>query len=79
MDARESHSPDSLADLYDKDAMPLNLRKAHKKLDEEVLKTLGLKPTSSYEKILETLFDLYSQANATLFTEDEITPKKKRQ
>ena len=78
LDARDSHSPDTLADLYDKEAMPANLRKAHKKLDDEVLKAMGLKPTSSYEKILEALFDLYSEANATLFTDEEITPKKKR-
>ena len=76
LDARDSHAPDSLADLYGKESMPKNLRTAHKKLDDEVLKALGLKTTSTYEKILETLFDLYSQTTATLFTEEEISPKK---
>ena len=78
LDARDSHAPDSLADLYGKESMPKNLRKAHKKLDDEVLKALGLKTTSTYEKILEALFDLYSQATATLFTEEEVSPKKKK-
>jgi hypothetical protein len=32
--AREAHFPETIADLYDPDAMPANLREAHERNDE---------------------------------------------
>ena len=78
LNARDKFPNASLADLYDRDTMPPRLHKAHETLDKAVLKAFGMPPTSSDEKILEKLFDLYSQATASLFTDDEISPRKKR-
>jgi hypothetical protein len=36
LDARAAHPGSSLADLYDPNAMPSDLAKAHQKLDKEV-------------------------------------------
>ena len=79
LDARVAQAPDTLADLYDKNAMPPNLRKAHNQLDKAVLEALGLKSSASDERLLEVLFDHYLQWTATLFTEEEISPKKMKQ
>ena len=49
----------SLADLYDENLMPKDLRDAHRKNDEEVLKTYGLKKNASEEEILSELTTLY--------------------
>jgi hypothetical protein len=48
--------------------MPPALRRAHEKLDAEVLKAFGLKATSSDEEILKTLFQRYADAIGELQT-----------
>jgi tyrosyl-tRNA synthetase len=60
--ARSSFPNNSLADLYESTSMPPALRRAHDKLDVEVLKVFGLKSTASEEEILKTLFQRYSDA-----------------
>ena len=70
--AREARPTESLAALYDKNAMPTELRAAHRAVDKEILEALGLKLDSPDEAILEKLFALYTQATADLFT----TPPK---
>lgn len=75
LDARQLHSSESLAALYDRNSMPKDLRDAHRALDKEVLAALGLKVDTSDEAILEKLFDLYTQATADLFT---APPKAKK-
>ena len=60
--ARSSFPNNSLADLYGATSMPPSLRKAHEKLDAEVLKVFGLKSTATDEEILKTLFQRYADA-----------------
>lgn len=59
--ARESHFPDTIADLYDPDRMPDDLRRAHD-LNDEVLERIyiGRRFKNDTER-LEKLFDLYTQ------------------
>ena len=60
LDVRASFPENSLADLYDRNGMPTELRKAHQALDTAMLKVLGLKAGASDEQILENLFTRYS-------------------
>jgi hypothetical protein len=62
VDARKRYPNNSLADLYDAGSMPSDLRAAHTALDRAVLGTFGLKTDASDSKVLEVLFDRYSQA-----------------
>jgi hypothetical protein len=66
--ARSSFPFNSLADLYGATSMPPALRRAHEKLDAEVLKAFGLKATASDEEILRTLFQRYADAIGELQT-----------
>ena len=61
LDARKNHKGDSLADLYNPLAMPLDLQKAHKKNDLAVLKAYGLKRSASKNEILAKLLKMYAQ------------------
>jgi hypothetical protein len=60
--ARSSFPFNSLADLYGATSMPPALRRAHDKLDAEVLKAFGLKTTATDDEILTTLFERYADA-----------------
>lgn len=63
--ARESHFPASIADLYDPDAMPENLRRAHDRNDEVLERIyIGRRFKNDSER-LEKLFDLYTKMVAT--------------
>lgn len=77
LDARALYPDNSLAALYNRDGMPSELRKAHKALDKVVLASFGLAATASDEKILETLFDRYSELTRGLL--DAEPSKSKRQ
>ena len=60
IDARAGHEGQSLADLYDPDFMPADLRKAHQRLDKVVDAAFGAKkPCSSNDERLQVLFDRY--------------------
>ena len=62
IDARNQFPNNNLADLYDVGSMPTSLRAAHNELDKAVLSCFGLKADASESRILEVLFDKYSQA-----------------
>ena len=66
--AREHHFPATIADLYDADAMPDDLRQAHERNDEVLERIyIGRRFKNDTER-LERLFDLYTKmtASATL-------------
>ena len=59
--AREAHFPATIADLYDPDAMPENLRHAHERNDEVLERIyIGRRFRNDTER-LEKLFDLYTK------------------
>jgi hypothetical protein len=59
--AREAHFPKSIADLYDPDAMPDNLRRAHEANDEVLERIyIGRRFKNDTER-LEKLFELYTK------------------
>jgi hypothetical protein len=59
LDARAAHPTSSLADLYDPDTMPANLRKAHAALDSAVDKLYRPAPFASDRDRVEHLFGRY--------------------
>jgi hypothetical protein len=62
--ARESHFPATIADLYDPDKMPANLREAHERNDETLERIyLGRRFKNDTER-LEKLFELYTKMTA---------------
>lgn len=62
--AREHHFPATIADLYDPDNMPNDLRAAHERNDEVVERIyLGRRFKNDTER-LEKLFDLYTKMTA---------------
>ena len=62
--ARESHFPATIADLYDPEAMPADLREAHDRNDETLERIyIGRRFKNDTER-LEKLFELYSQMTA---------------
>jgi hypothetical protein len=66
MDARR-HFPDStLADLYDPDAMPAALHRAHNALDRAVDRCYRQQPFISERQRVEYLFNLYENLSAPL-------------
>lgn len=59
--AREAHFPATIADLYDPDNMPADLREAHERNDEVLERIyIGRRFRNDTER-LEKLFDLYSK------------------
>lgn len=59
--ARESHFPSTIADLYDPESMPQNLRDAHDKNDEVLERIyIGRRFKNDTER-LEKLFELYTK------------------
>jgi hypothetical protein len=59
--AREAHFPATIADLYDPDAMPDDLRRAHERNDEVLERIyIGRRFKNDTER-LEKLFDLYTK------------------
>ena len=62
--ARETHFPATIADLYDPETMPENLRRAHERNDEVLERIyIGRRFKNDTER-LEKLFDLYSKMTA---------------
>jgi len=63
--AREAHFPATIADLYNPDKMPDNLRRAHERNDEVLERIyIGRRFKNDTER-LEKLFDLYTKMTAT--------------
>ena len=62
--AREAHFPATIADLYDPDNMPNNLRHAHERNDEVLERIyIGRRFKNDTER-LEKLFELYTKMTA---------------
>ena len=59
MDARALYTDSSLADLYDPDLMPFELRKAHRANDAAVLEAYGFPKDASESDIIARLFKMY--------------------
>ncbi|MGR4847148.1 class I SAM-dependent DNA methyltransferase [Rhizobium sp. LARHSG275] len=75
--AREAHFPATIADLYDPDAMPTNLREAHERNDEVLERIyIGRRFKNDTER-LEKLFDLYTKMSASAEISRKATGKKK--
>jgi len=76
--AREAHFPATIADLYDPDAMPENLRHAHERNDEVLERIyIGRRFKNDTER-LEKLFELYTKMTAAASkTPARKTPAKK--
>jgi hypothetical protein len=65
---REAHFPATIADLYDPDAMPADLREAHERNDEVLERIyIGRRFRNDTER-LEKLFDLYTKMTASAAT-----------
>lgn len=65
---RESHFPASIADLYDPDNMPTDLREAHERNDEVIERIyIGRRFRNDTER-LEKLFELYTKMTASVGT-----------
>ena len=63
--AREHHFPATIADLYDSDTMPDDLRQAHERNDEVLERIyIGRRFKNDTER-LEKLFDLYTKMTKT--------------
>ena len=69
LDARAAHPDATLAELYDPDLMPNDLRKAHRDLDRAVDRLYRSRPTfKSESERLQHLFGLYERALGRLST-----------
>jgi hypothetical protein len=64
LDARANHPESTLADLYDPDVMPSDLRKAHRDLDEAVDRLYRKEAFASDRERVEHLFTLYEKLTA---------------
>jgi N-6 DNA Methylase len=76
LDARANHPGSTLADLYDPDVMPPDLRKAHHALDDAVDKLYRAAPFASDRERVEHLFKLYEGLTADLVTKAAAKPTK---
>jgi hypothetical protein len=73
--AREAHFPATIADLYDPEKMPENLRQAHDRNDETLERIyIGRRFKNDTER-LEKLFEMYTQMTAK--QSDAKQPKRK--
>ncbi|MCY3999369.1 MAG: class I SAM-dependent DNA methyltransferase, partial [Bacteroidetes bacterium] len=66
LDARAAYPDETLADLYDPDLMPPDLRKAHQKLDQAVDKLYRRRRFDSERDRIEYLFFLYENMQTPL-------------
>ena len=74
--ARAAHPDATLADLYDPDVMPVNLRNAHRDLDRAVDKLYRRSGFSSDRERVEHLFGLYEKMMVPLAANNK--PKRRR-
>jgi hypothetical protein len=76
--AREAHYPATIADLYDPDAMPDDLRAAHERNDEVLERIyIGRRFRNDTER-LEKLFEMYTKMTATEAAKAAPKPTPKR-
>lgn len=74
LDVREYHCDKTLAQLYDPDLMPDNLRQAHSEVDEYVD---SLYSKRMYETDEDRLSDLFARYEEMIAAEEAAKPKKK--
>ena len=77
LDARAAHPGATLADLYDPDLMPPNLRKAHQVLDRAVDRLYRPRRFASERERVEHLFMRYEQLRAPLPAAMQTTPGRR--
>jgi hypothetical protein len=76
--AREAHFPATIADLYDPETMPENLREAHEANDEVLERIyIGRRFRNDTER-LEKLFEMYTKMTATPGTSAKPGAKRAR-
>ncbi len=78
LDARAAHPDATLADVYDPDLMPPNLRRAHQALDRAVDRLYRPVGFASERERLEHLFGLYEKLHAPLEARMKAKPKRRR-
>jgi hypothetical protein len=78
LDARTNHPDSTLADLYDPDTMPPDLRKAHRALDEAVDQLYRKESFKSDRERVEHLFKLYEDMTAPMLAAATQTKGRKR-
>jgi len=78
LNTRAAHPDATLADLYDPDSMPPDLRKAHQTLDRAVDKLYRRTGFSSERERVEHLFMLYEKMSAPLQAAMQVKPKRRR-
>lgn len=71
LDARAAYPAATLADLYDPDAMPSDLRRAHRALDLAVDRVYRTAPFESDRERVEHLFILYEKMAAPLLASEK--------
>ncbi|MBN2215843.1 MAG: class I SAM-dependent DNA methyltransferase [Pirellulales bacterium] len=77
LDVREAHPDASLADLYDPLSMPVDLAKAHAKLDRAVDRCYRAQPFANERNRVEYLFRLYEQLTSPLLPAKPARKKKR--
>jgi hypothetical protein len=76
--AREAHFPATIADLYDPENMPPDLREAHESNDEVLERVyIGRRFRNDTER-LEKLFELYTKMTASQGATKNGAPKKRK-
>ena len=78
LDARTVHPDATLADLYDPDLMPPNLRRAHQTLDRAVDRLYRPSGFASERERIEHLFMCYEKMRAPLGAVMQAKPKRRR-
>ena len=78
LDARATHTDATLADLYDPDLMPPNLRRAHQALDGRVDRLYRRSGFKSERERVEHLFMLYEKMRTPLHTRMADNRRRKR-
>ncbi|MYA59941.1 MAG: hypothetical protein F4X40_05205 [Chloroflexi bacterium] len=78
LDARAAHARATLAELYDPDLMPPNLRRAHRALDRAVDRLYLRAGFASERERVEHLFMLYERIRTPLDAVARGKPKRRR-
>ena len=78
LDARAAHAGSTLADLYDPDTMPANLRRAHQALDRAVDRLYRKQGFTSDRERVEHLLAMYERMTAPLAATAVTRPRGRR-
>ena len=78
LEARANHPAATLADLYDPDLMPPDLRHAHRQLDRAIDRLYRRAAFASERERVEHLFTLYERLQAPLVAKAAERPRRNR-